>query len=397
LNLYNQKKVIYLISSPLSERDFKRYGIKNWIKHNWNVKILDFTTFLFPNISRSIYENKPSINFKDLVRFNCFHDVLYFFKNIEHKLIFIDLLGYSSKEQKIRNIINKYGLSVKLELGYIPFVNVNRNYLRLLKLIKNPIALIKKITSFIKNRIEKIRAKRHEPDYLVISGRKSIQSISSKKTCVIKAHNWDYDFIIEKKKIKSKKKSNFLVFLDEDGPYHSDFILSEIIPFVTAESYYPIVDFGLTRISKILKLDVKIAAHPKSNYKNKKIKYNHKIIENKTFELIKKSKVVVAHFSTAVQWAVILKKPIIFVTTDEIQNNYYAKTYLKNINNFATILGSKVINLSNIEKINNLQKYLSVDLKKYDKYIENYVKMKDTPKKLSWDILIQKIQKDLSL
>ena len=89
---------------------------------------------------------------------------------------------------------------------------------------------------------------------------------------------------------------------------------------MTADNYYPVINLGLHEIGKSLKLNIKIAAHPKSNFGIMQKKYNHPLFENKTFELIRDADVVVSHSSTALEWAVIMKKPIIFVTTDEIQN-----------------------------------------------------------------------------
>ena len=57
--------------------------------------------------------------------------------------------------------------------------------------------------------------------------------------------------------------------MDEDGPYHSDFSRLGIEPFVTSKNYFPIIDDGLEKISNILKLNIKIAAHPRSNYSEK--------------------------------------------------------------------------------------------------------------------------------
>ena len=67
----------------------------------------------------------------------------------------------------------------------------------------------------------------------------------------------------------------------------------------------------------------------------------------------------------------------------------------KNIDNFATMLGKKVINLNSLQKINDYKNYLNIDHKKYEKYIENYIKMKNTPEKLVWDIVIENIENDL--
>jgi hypothetical protein len=90
-----------------------------------------------------------------------------------------------------------------------------------------------------------------------------------------------------------------------------------------------------------------------------------------------------------------MKKPIIFVTTNEIENTYYGRPYAKNINYFATILGSKVVNLNDVSRIINWKDYLSIDKEKYKKYIDTFVKTKESPEKLVWDIVINNIEKDL--
>jgi hypothetical protein len=150
------------------------------------------------------------------------------------------------------------------------------------------------------------------------------------------------------------------------------------------------MNLGLDLIAKSLKLNIKIAAHPRSNYEVKKIKYKFPTIKNKTFELIKDAEVVVVHYSTSLQWAVIMKKPIILITTDEIYNDPYQKL----IDSLAKILGKKVLNINKLSRV-NYKNYLNVNNKKYEKYIEDYVKNKDSPEKLNWNIVIDYIEKDL--
>ena len=395
MNLYNQNQVIYLIRSPLSERDFNRFGIKNWISQGWKVNVFDVTKFLFPKFWRYMEGDKLSVNFEGLKIFNNINELLSSFNNLQHKVVFIDFLEFSVEEMRIRKIARNHGVLVRTLAGSIPVPKNKKNILNLFSLIKSPIFLMKKLIFFIKNEAKQIRAKRYFPDFLVVSGTKSMSGINDKKISIIKAHNFDYDSFIQENYIKSDKKSDSLVFLDEYGPYHSDFIYSGIKPFVTLDKYYPVIDFGLFEMAKLLKLNIKIAAHPRSNYGAKQIKYKHPILEKKTFELIRDADVVVSHMSTALQWAVVMKKPIIFVTTDEIQNEFYARSYAKHIDYFAATLGKKVVNLSNLSSINNWGDYLNVDEEKYEKYIETYIKTKGSQQMLFWDIVIEHIQKDL--
>ena len=93
---------------------------------------------------------------------------------------------------------------------------------------------------------------------------------------------------------------------------------------MTSEYYYPAMNFGLSKIAEALSCDVRIAAHPRSDYKSKPFKYSLPILKDQTFELIKQASVVVSHGSTALQWAVIMRKPIIMVTTDEMNEIEWA-------------------------------------------------------------------------
>lgn len=396
MNRYNKKKVIYLVRNPFNARDFKRFGIKNWINHNWETEVFDITKFLNPGYWRYVDGDKLSFNFEGLTIFQNINDVLSRINNLQNKVVFVDILGFSNLETRIRAAARGHGVLVKLNLNFIPIAKINKNVWELFRLIKNPIAFIKKSISFVNNRVQKIRAERYA-DYTVVGGNKSMLGINEKQTSVIKAHGLDYDFFIQEEQFKSNKNSNYLVFLDEDGPYHVNFISSDTKPYVTEDCYYPVIDLGLNEMAKSLKLNIKIAAHPRSNYAAKQKKYNQLILENKTFELIRGADLVVAHASTALGWAVIMKKPIIFVTTDEIQNASYAKNYAKNIDNFATILGKKVVNLSQLSSVNNWSDYLNIDNEKYEKYIENYIKTKGSPDKLAWDIVIEHIENDLFL
>ena len=394
---YNQKQVIYLISSPLSLRDFKRFGVQNWIDHGWKVKVFDITRFLNPKFWSYVDGDKLSINFEGLTIFQNINEILSALSNLQNKVVFLDYIGFSTTEIKIRKIASTHGILVQSRLGSVPQSKTKINFLNLFSLIIHPINFVNRFTSFIKYKVEQIRSKNFLPDYLVVSGSKSISGVNDKKTSIIKAHNFDYDLFIQKKQITPNKNSNSLVFLDEDGSYHSDYYYMKIKPFVTADKYYPVIDLGLDKIAKSLKLNIKIAAHPRSNYNVKKIRYKHPTIKNETFELIKDADVIVGHGSTALQLAVIMKKPIIFVTTDEIQNASYAKPYAKFIDHYATTLGKKVINLSNLSNTHNWRDYLNVDEEKYEKYIETYIKTKGSPEKLISNIVIEYIEKDLLL
>ena len=362
------------------ERNFKRFGIKSWIDHGWKVKVFDATKIISPEFWKHVDGKTISFNFEGLKIFNKIDELLFAINNLQNKVIFIDLLDFKSKSNIIRKAAHAHGVIVRVRLGSFPEDKSEKKILELLKLVTNPIISVKKLISFLKKKSLQNSAKKFNPDYLVVGGTKSLSDIN-KKTSIIEAHNYDYDYFIESEHFKSNKNGNFLVFLDEDAAYHSDYKKLEISPFVKAENYYPIIDNGLNIIAKSLNLNIKIAAHPRSNYQDKSVKFKYTTIKNKTFELIRDADAVVAHSSTVIQYAVLLKKPIILVTTDEIQKASYAKYWKQLINSSASALGKKVINFNNLSNLNNFEDYLNVDHKQYDLYIEKYVKTKKSPKK----------------
>ena len=119
MSLYNQKQVIYLISSPLSERDFNRFGIKNWIHRGWKVNVFDFTFLLYPKFWKFINGDKLSCNFGGLKIFQNINGVLVVFKSLENKLVFIYFLGFSAAETRIRKVVQINGVLNRILLGSI--------------------------------------------------------------------------------------------------------------------------------------------------------------------------------------------------------------------------------------------------------------------------------------
>lgn len=395
MSSYNKKEVIFLVETPLTERDVKRFGIQNWINRGWNVRVFDITKFTYPEYWRDIDGEKLSCIFDGLTVFNNINQILFEINNLQNKIVFIDLLDFKKTNVKIKKSAQAQGVVVKLRLGHTPKIQTSRTFVEILNLFIDPILTLKKLILLTKNKLKQIRAKKFNPDYLVVGGKKSMSNINYNKTSVIKAHNLDYDSFIGRKEVTPSKNSNLLVFLDEDAGYHPDYKVQNIKPFVTADNYYPIMDYGLKKIANSLKLNIKIAAHPRSNYDLKLLKFKNPIHINKTFELIKDAALVVGHSSTALQYAVIMRKPIIIVTTDEIQKAPYAKHWKQYIDGCAATLEKKVINFNDLSNINNFEDYLNVDDKKYESYIEDFIKTKGSPEKQIWDIVIEHIQRDL--
>ena len=398
MNHFKKKRVIFLVAHPFQKRDFERFGIQNWINHNWKVNIYDLTKILNKYFWEYIDGHRISINFKGLIIFENMDEILTKLSNSEETTVFINQLGNSFNEKRILRLAQKFGILINLRINSIPKIksnNISRD--KFLDFIFNPLAKLKNTFKSIKKIIENFINHKISFDYEVICGHESFVSVKDKKTNIIKGHNLDYDFFLKSKKIKLKKKNNYLVFLDEFVPYHPDEHYRREFSEIDPKTYYNDIDVGLNEIAKKFNLKIIIAAHPRSDYENVAFKYKYPIIKDRTFYLIKNADLVVGHASTSLQIAILMKKPILIITIDEIKNskNIFTKYYSNNIDLFAKELGKKVINLKKISYLNKLIKYSDVNVKKYQNYTKKYIKLKSSPKKLLWEIVIERLEKDI--
>jgi len=386
-----RKLVIYLIAHPFTARDYDRFGVERWINRGWVVKFYDLTPLIKPKFFDYIQKKKGNSYFFDgLTIFNDEKNVITSLEKIQSRVVFVNLINvFCKKYKKIIKVAQKKGYIIRINLGTLP--SVSHQYTSFLKKIRRVLNNPKLIFQTVNN----IRRKFSIDDstsYLVVGGSESVSRHSQKYIPnIINAHNLDYDFIFKEVDKKNKIDNKWIVFLDGDGPYHHDIVYSDLKPDVTAKKYYPTMNSGLVKISQALDCELKIAAHPRSDYSNKDYKYNFPILKNKTFELIKQASVVVSHGSTALQWAIIMKKPIILVTTNEMKKSDYNHV----IESFAFELDKEIINLDD-----NLEEYdwksqIHVNDMRYKKYIESFVKQAGTPEKPVWEIVIDRIEVDL--
>ena len=103
----------------------------------------------------------------------------------------------------------------------------------------------------------------------------------------------------------------------------------------------------------------------------------------KTAELIKESEIVLLHTSTAISFAVLWQKPLLFLTSNEMINSFVHLDIVFLSNFFS----KRIVNLDNYtrqEIIENLQKDFSK--KDYIEYKDNYLKYPGSPNVNSWQI-----------
>jgi hypothetical protein len=138
-------------------------------------------------------------------------------------------------------------------------------------------------------------------------------------------------------------------------------------------------------------MDVSNAAHPRAAYDRRGSGFfaDFTVEFGNTAQLIRNCCAVVCHDSTAIQFAVLFGKPMIFVTTDQLERAYEGRS----IAAVAAQFGKAPINLDRPDLgAVDWTAELRVDAELYSKYRNRYIKMAGSPDKLLWDIVIEQIQ-----
>ncbi len=168
-------------------------------------------------------------------------------------------------------------------------------------------------------------------------------------------------------------EEEYAVFVDQYFVHHPDFKTNHIVHSFTAEQYYGEINNFLVEFQKLTGLKVIIASHPRRKYEHSDdFLADFDLYFTKTAELIKNSKIALIHFSTAISFATIFKKPFVLLNS-LLFSNSNINSKIKGFSNYFEVedidISKGVEDLK--DKSNNLFCYNN---NKYEKYVNQYLK-----------------------
>jgi hypothetical protein len=139
------------------------------------------------------------------------------------------------------------------------------------------------------------------------------------------------------------------VFLDDGGPFHRDqFIFNVAFPYSVEEYFFNLNSF-FRLVEKEFGCSIVVAGHPRVDYKEKGNPFEgRKIVHGETQKWVKSSNFVLSFCSTAVSFAVIYKKPVVFLALNPSKRNVFDLL----IKSIAAKLGKSPIYWTGKENIN---------------------------------------------
>lgn len=203
------------------------------------------------------------------------------------------------------------------------------------------------------------------------------------------AHASDYDTFLDIRAAAPAVR-DIAVFIDEYVPYHRDLIEMGYDAPVDADSYFADLRRLFDQIEADLGLAVEIAVCPRADYSDKPGVYgNRALVEGATARLVAESRLVLAHRSTAIGYAILFGKPVLQIATRE---NYHHPSQRPYFDAFERILGKPILFHDGLTRV-DLRRALDLDGECYRRYIRDFIKQDGSPDLSYWRIVAEELTK----
>ncbi len=384
-----KKKIAIITDMGFQKKEYDRFSIGELSK-KFEIFIFDFTKITNPLLNKIVKKNKIKLkkfyevnNYKSFEKIFLTNKFLTTIPNVSNYELILKINSFlknnSLSSTSIQNHISMVAKKSFFQKIY-NFIFVLLDKKRLLGKIKY--SLFKNKNSFFSSNV-------------FVCGLEGLNYSSiGKNTKIIKSHSREYEIHINSKFSKKliNDKGKYAVFLDQYLPFHTDAILfKKFNPKVSEVKYFPALNEFFSTFEKYTKTKVVIAAHPKSNYDRigKNVWCGRTFYKDKTYELIKNCSYVFAHQSTSLSYAVILKKPILFLTSNEYMKSYDSFT----VHSYAKYFKQPLFNIDNFKESDFKKNLKKIDQKIYKKYFNDYIKYPGTPNIASNKIFINYFKK----
>jgi hypothetical protein len=305
---------------------------------------------------------------------------------------YVMVVTYAEFTIKLFRLMSKYNCKMLyVKWGDVPIRPVNR-WRRLLSGLSNPLRLATRLFSREKA-IAYRKLKLVKPFDIVFAAGKTISANSLYATKVVSINYADYD-LYNKVRLENAAPivcGHYAVFLDSYLPHHSDLNV-EGWPAVDADRYYKSLSMFFEKLEAKYKIKVVIAAHPRANYDASNPFGGREIHSGRTAELVKNADFVIVHSSYSQSHAILNRKPIVFIYTDEMAIAY-RHTLMNEVFDCAEYLDAAVYNIDRIDTSDQLV-IKDVSLARYESYKYDFLTTPVSEHTTSREIFLRTINAD---
>ena len=398
-------KIIFLIEANFSNRLYERWGIYEMLNEKIEVQIFDFRRLR--KGGELTGEGFEKDGFDERVkRFDISNTTNQ--KEIANESMgafIIDVRSSGKYNQYTTGWFKNAGAYiVELDQGLVPISIWSPSIFDLIIMSKNTfiyyglISLLSRVIGYVINRLKNNILNKSNPGCSHIKVCSGAISKCSSGEFEIRSHAFDYDIYLQQKNQNSViKYTNYAVFLDSGIVDHPD---AERMkhdkyshthkPTETDDTYYPALRSFFDDFEKRMGMRVIIALGPRIILSQDIVRKfgGREVISNDSSRLVRNSKMVFAHNTTSINFAVLWRIPLLIITTTLIDRADYFV-----VRSYEDIFKTKRININKSYKNKDYTKISRDVVAQYDFYKENLIKTKNSPKVNSAKILIKGLKK----
>lgn len=221
------------------------------------------------------------------------------------------------------------------------------------------------------------------PDFAFVAGQAwqgdpRFQSAASH----IPAHSFDYEVFRARRQAHGATVPPYAVYLDEKIAGHEDNTELGLPEPAAASTFYPALRRFFDDFESGTGLPVAIAAYPSVDLELGRAQFGDRTIrKGQTAELVRDASLVFVHASTALSYAVLWRKPLVFLTSTEIRSGWYQPW----IDAPRVLLHAPIFDIDEPFPQRPKEEWLQHDGAAYDGYEARFIKGADAPDVSLWD------------
>lgn len=382
------KKVVFFLQAHFNHRDYDRFGIETLIENGFEVEVWDFTAFIANDEYQKTDPPDP-IDWDQYFSFKTKKDALSAISDLGRSVFVIPVIHYNLNTYAIFRLLSKKKILFSSSILSCVVPNSFSSKERFLNKLRR--SRIRNLPDRIFRRIPfELLGVRAANVIFAPAEKYSISNlIVNDKSHVLWLHSLDYDHYLSMKDFPVLQDTRMGVFVDQYLPFHPDAVYIEgTLVETTSEEYYPPLRNFFDFLEQKFKVRIVIAAHPRSKYEGHHDLFGQReIIRGKTAELIRQSGFVLLHNSIAINYAILFKKPVIFITTDEIDDSFkHPCAEGPSVEWLASFFGKKVHNVNNKIEI-DFAKEMLIDKEAYLSYKNSYIKKENSQERPYWEVV----------
>ena len=230
------------------------------------------------------------------------------------------------------------------------------------------------------------------PDVSLVAGCHALDWMAKKSAHILWVGSEDYHLF---KKAESqlqngelpKREYAYALFVDVCLPYATDWKFLNLPPPISAAEYYPLLCAFFDRMEVELGMPVLVAGHPNSkaleNYSQ--LVGGREVLFDQTAALVRQSRVMLTHASTATSFAVLARKPILFITSKQLEKTGYGKS----IRAMSNTLGGRLVYMEG--SLPQAQEATDdvIDEIRYARYEQSFLKNHQSSETRPWGAFIE--------